>query len=62
MNLWMAVDADEYELPIAVAESAAKLAKMLKVSQHAIYQKVFAEKQGEILKGYKIRKVEEEDD
>lgn len=60
--LWMAVEIDEYELPIAVADSPASLARLMKVSRNAIYQKVFAEKQGEILKGYKIRKVEEVDD
>jgi DNA primase len=52
--LWMAVEVDEYELPIAVADSPASLARLMKVSRNAIYQKELAEKQGEVLKGYKV--------
>ena len=37
--LWLAVTADEYELPIAVEESASKLAKTLGVSTGTILKK-----------------------
>lgn len=33
---WMAVTADEYELPLAVAESSSSLAKMLGVQQGTV--------------------------
>lgn len=62
MSLWMAVECDKYELPLAVADSQAKLARLLKVTRNAIYQKVLAEKQGEVLTGYKVCRVEETDD
>lgn len=35
--LYLAVQADQYELPIAVAESVSSLARMLKVSEMSIY-------------------------
>lgn len=35
--LYLAVQADQYELPIAVAESVNSLARMLKVSEMSIY-------------------------
>ena len=34
--LWMVVEADEYELPIAVAGSAKELAKILGVSEDTV--------------------------
>ena len=36
--LYLAVQADQYELPIAVAESVSSLARMLKVSEMSIMQ------------------------
>ena len=35
--LWMKITKDEYELPVAVAETAAELARMLNVSVDTIY-------------------------
>lgn len=34
--IWMAVDADEYELPQAVADSSAELARKCNTSKHNI--------------------------
>lgn len=34
--IWMAVTTDEYELPIAVEDTAGKLAKKMKVTQSTI--------------------------
>lgn len=35
--LWLAVTKDKYQLPIAVADSAAELARMLHVKEQTIY-------------------------
>ena len=35
--IWMAVTPDEYELPVAVADTAAELGKKLGVSKNTIY-------------------------
>lgn len=37
--IWLAVTADKYELPLAVADSGAELAKKLKVSRNTISAK-----------------------
>lgn len=36
MNLYIAVELDEYELPVAVAEPPGELAKMLGVTKNAV--------------------------
>jgi ribosomal protein L7Ae-like RNA K-turn-binding protein len=36
MTLWMAVTADKYELPIAVADTGLELGRMLGISSSAI--------------------------
>ena len=38
---WIAVTKDEYETPIAVAETAAELAQMLGLSRNTVATKVF---------------------
>ena len=40
MTLWMLVTNDKYELPIAVADSAADLARMLGINANTIYSAV----------------------
>lgn len=62
--LWLAVTADKYELPIAVAGTAAELAKMLGVKTHTIIRKVYEHKTGKSKTwlNYKIVKVPEEDE
>lgn len=40
MTLWMKVTKDKYELPIAVAGSAAELARMVGKTQNAIRSRV----------------------
>ena len=37
MNIWMAVTADEYELPIRVADTARELAELMGVSANSIH-------------------------
>lgn len=36
--IWMAVTADQYELPLAVADTAPELAKILGISKRAVWQ------------------------
>ena len=45
-KLWMKVTSDEYQLPVAVAESATELAKMVGVTPDMIYHRVSAHKHG----------------
>ena len=53
--LWMAVSSDRLELPLAVAESAGELAKMLGISVSNVYRSCERRASGKI-KGYKIIK------
>ena len=47
MTLYMLVTKDKYELPLAVAESATELAKMISVSRNRILSAIsHAEKNG----------------
>lgn len=54
--LWMAVTADEYELPIAVADTAKALGEMLGVGKSNIENCAWRERSGSI-SGRRIRKV-----
>lgn len=56
--MWVKVTKDEYELPEAVADTAAELAKMLGVSKNAICSSVYHFRKGNIKKT-PYRKVEE---
>lgn len=64
-SLYVAVTGDRYELPIAVAETAKELAKMLGVKENSIYKAVHRQKHG-LVKGLKKEikyyKIELEDD
>lgn len=44
MYVWMAVTPDEYELPIAVADSALELAQMMGTTETAIFCRRFTAK------------------
>lgn len=56
--IWMAVTADEYELPMILASSASKLAKELGVSTSTILTRENRKDNGKYT-GYKIVKVKE---
>lgn len=58
--LWMAVDADEYELPQAVADTARELGKMMGTTGHNVEAFVSKNSNGREL-GYKYIKVLRED-
>lgn len=45
-KVWMKVSNDEYELPIAVAETAAELAKLCGVTVNSIYSQISRVKSG----------------
>ena len=55
--LWMAVTADEYELPIAVADTSIELGKMLGVSDSTIAVSIKKKFDGR-RNGYRYLKVE----
>lgn len=58
--LWLKVTMDEYELPVAVADSAAELAKMLGVTVNNIRSSYSKYKSGE-RKSCQFRRVEVEE-
>ena len=60
--LWLAVTTDKYELPIAVADTAAELSRMLGLSDHQITRMYHLHNVGKLrqYKKYKIVKVTEE--
>lgn len=51
--VWMAITHDEYELPVAVADTAAELGRILGVTENAIYSGLSNSKR----KGYKSKYV-----
>lgn len=55
--LWIAVDIDEYELPLAVADSAEELGRMFGVTKTTIFNAVGKNLNGK-LNGRKYMKVE----
>lgn len=48
MTLWIRVSDDKYELPIAVADTAAELARMLGVKRNTILSAACNERAGRI--------------
>ena len=40
MNIWLKVTADEYEFPLAIADSAEQLGNIVGVSKNCIYSSV----------------------
>ncbi|SCW67946.1 hypothetical protein SAMN05660484_02478 [Eubacterium ruminantium] len=61
MTIWMYVTLDEYELPVAVADTAAELAKMIGCTANNIYSAYTHYKKGRH-KRSRVVKVEVEDD
>lgn len=61
--LWVAVTADEYELPIAVARTGEELARMLGITKQSLYRAYSQHRNGTIKnwKNYKIVKVSDEE-
>ena len=59
--LWMAVTADEYEHPIAIADSSTELAEMLGVDPSTIRTNLHRHKNG-VGSGRRIVKVRKDDD
>ena len=57
---WLCVDIDEYELPIAVADTARELADILGITETTIYNCVMRGRGGRE-NGYKYMKVRRED-
>ena len=49
-ELWMAVTADKYELPLAVEETSTALAKAMKTNKNAIYANMSRYRRG-VVKG-----------
>jgi hypothetical protein len=62
MNIWMTVTPDEFELPLAVAETVKELAYLMKVTESAIYSVQRQEKNHLPCLKYKVRKVKVEGD
>ena len=61
MTLYMKVTKDEYELPIAVAETQAELAHMLGVKPMLVYNGIRSIRTGQVKhSSYKIVEVEDE--
>ena len=54
--IWMCVEADEYELPLAVADTARELAEILGADKHNIETSVSKHSSGR-KNGYKYLKV-----
>lgn len=55
--MYMAVTADKYELPIAFADKAKELGKLMNVSEAAVYSSITKGKSGRN-RGYKFVKVD----
>lgn len=59
--IWLAVEADKYELPLAVAETATELGEMVGVSWHTIRNCIYKGYAGE-QSGRKYMKVRIDDE
>ena len=60
-NLWLEVSDDEYELPVAVADSAEQLSRMTGRHPHAVLDMVSKHKRG-LVKKCRFVKVRIDDD
>lgn len=60
-KLWMKVTNDEYELPLAVAESAAELARMTGIKPESLYSIISRERHGK-KRTYSYREVDIDDE
>ena len=61
MTLYMAVTADKYELPRAVEDTGAALARLIGCNPNNIYHDISAKATGTI-RGFKFLKIEVEDE
>ena len=59
--MWMAVTADEYEHPIAIADTSTELAEMLGVTPDTIRTNLHRQKNGAV-SGRRIVKVRKDDE
>ena len=57
---WLAVEADEYELPLVVCDTAEELGKMFGVTKNSVIDSVGKNKSGKI-SGRKFMKVRREE-
>ena len=64
MYIWMAVTPDEYELPIALEDSARKLADLIGVSESTVKGSELRDRDGHIcgVKYVKVRNTDEDHD
>lgn len=46
MHVWMAVENDKYELPIAIADTSKELAKMIGYKQQSVIQAIYRKTTG----------------
>ena len=60
LYLWLMVEADEYELPLAVADSASELAKMVGVTTSTVEICAMRDSDGSI-SGHRYKKVRREE-
>lgn len=63
--LWIAVEADEYELPIAVADSSTELGKMMGLDRSSVARAAARRREGTLKRDdYSVRyyRVEKEDE
>lgn len=58
--IWVAVEADEYELPLAVADTARELGAIFGISQDSVKESAHMHRDGRI-SGRKFMKVRRED-
>lgn len=58
-KLWILVSSDEYELPLAVADSAGQLARLLKVEPQTIRKQVCNARRRGINSHYKVIEIDE---
>ena len=58
--IWIAVEADEYELPIAIADTAKELGEKFGVTAKTVISSAYRQENGE-LNGFKYVKVRADD-
>lgn len=61
-KVYMAVDNEHCELPIAVADSIKELADMIGVKTQTIRSAIYLERKGKLVSKYKIVEIEEDEE
>jgi hypothetical protein len=59
MSLWIAVETDQYELPLAVCDTRRELAECLGISENSIKSAILRHQDGQ-RSGRKFMKIQEE--